>query len=309
MLNTAQANLEKNEIDKIETEMGIGFRPARYYWGKDIAETEGRDGRGIWFRDVVAKFGVMDLEEMTTNEVGKAPETTVMGIRYKSICFDPPKYLLYLFKMVQQLGVRVIKVSVDTTSGLSGVVKSCKAILEKEVSDKAFAIVNCTGLATRHFLGEGEAEKLFPIRGQTILVKGEAEMTRTFIRLPDAPDTEMLYVVPRPGSGTTILGGCKQVGSWSEEVDEELNRRILSGIRRFGLCNELRGKDGEFKVLSYQVGFRPGRKGGPRVEIEGQERLGGVWMVHNYGHSGAGYQNSVGCAEEVVRLLKSLNKV
>jgi D-amino-acid oxidase len=83
----------------------------------------------------------------------------------------------------------------------------------------------------------------------------------------------MLYVVPRPGTGTTILGGCKQVGNWSEEVDKELNERIVARMKRFGLCDELRGQGGDFEVLSYQVGFRPGRTGGPRVEVEDKGRL------------------------------------
>ncbi|KAE9379922.1 nucleotide-binding domain-containing protein [Stipitochalara longipes BDJ] len=309
MLNTNHANIDSKKKAEAEQEMGIGFRTARYYWGKDIAETEGRDGRGIWFRDVIPEFCVLDLEEMRMNEVEKIPESAMMGIKYKSICFDPPKYLVYLFRKVQELGAKVMKTSVDTTSGLVGVVRSCKAVVEKGKVNEVFAIVNCTGLAARHFLHKEEAEKLFPIRGQTILVQGEAEMTRTFVGLPGAPDSEMLYVVPRPGSGSTILGGCKQVGSWSEVVDADLNDRILTRIKRFGLCDELRGDDGEFEVLSYQVGFRPGRKGGPRVEIEGDSQIDGVWVAHNYGHSGAGYQNSVGCAEEVVRLLSRAAKL
>jgi len=311
MLNNAHANSEGKVKSEVEAEMGLGFRPARYYWGKDIAETEGRDGRGIWFRDVVDEFGVIDLEQSkeATSGKEKVPDAAVMGIKYKSICFDPPKYLSYLFKVVQDLGAKVIKTSVDTTSGLAGVVRSCKVIVGKEGLDEASAIVNCTGLAARHFLEKEEAEKLFPIRGQTILVQGEAEMTRTFVGLPDAPESDMLYVVPRPGSGSTILGGCKQIGNWSEEVDVDINQRILAGMKRFGLCDELRGYDGEFEVLSYQVGFRPGRKGGPRVEAEGKGKIEGLWILHNYGHSGAGYQNSFGCAEEVVRLIQSLNTV
>jgi D-amino-acid oxidase len=304
-LTSAHATRGTKEKREVEKEMGMGFRPARYYWGKDGAETEGRDGRGIWFRDLVAEFGVLDLEGLRKEVRENVPESAVMGIQYKSICFDPPKYLLYMFQKVQQLGVKVIKASVDTASGLSGVVKSAKDILAKEGGNEVFAIVNCAGLAARHFLEKEEAEKLYPIRGQTILVKGEALMTRTFVGLPDAPESEMLYVVPRPGSGTTILGGCKLVGNWSEEVDKGLNQKIMERMKTFGLCDELRAEDGEFEVLGFQVGFRPGRKGGPRVEMEGQEKVEGLWVAHNYGHSGAGYQNSVGCAEEVVRLLES----
>jgi D-amino-acid oxidase len=256
---------------------------------------------------VVAGFDVLDLDEMRKNGREKVPENAVMGIRYKSICFNPPKYLDYLFKNVQELGVKVIKISVDTASGLSGVVRSVKVVLGKNGLDEVFAMVNCTGLAGRHFLENDEAKLLFPIRGQTILVKGEAEMTRTLVGIPDAPESEMLYVVPRPGTGTTILGGCKQVGNWSEEVDKELNERIVARMKRFGLCDELRGQGGDFEVLSYQVGFRPGRTGGPRVEVEDKGKIDGIWVVHNYGHSGAGYQNSIGCAEEVLRLLEPLS--
>lgn len=55
-----------------------------------------------------------------------------------------------------------------------------------------------------------------------------------------------------------------------------------------------------------QVGLRPGRKGGVRVE---REVLGsGRRVVHAYGHAGAGYQNSVGCARKVVSLVRMLVK-
>lgn len=46
--------------------------------------------------------------------------------------------------------------------------------------------------------------------------------------------------------------------------------------------------------------------GGPRVE---RERLGdGVWVVHNYGHGGYGYQASYGSAWEVERLVEGILK-
>ena len=67
----------------------------------------------------------------------------------------------------------------------------------------------------------------------------------------------------------------------------------------------LTGEDGGFEVLSVQCGLRPGRRGGVRVEeevLKGEgERV--VRVVHAYGHAGAGYQNSVGSARKVVRLV------
>ena len=65
---------------------------------------------------------------------------------------------------------------------------------------------------------------------------------------------------------------------------------------------ELLNWKGEFEVLSEQVGLRPGRKGGARVEIEELE-AGELVVCHAYGHAGAGYQNSIGSAQKVVRLL------
>jgi D-amino-acid oxidase len=162
MLNSENNPLKTNKKEDDEKAMGIGFRSARYYWGKDIAETKGRDGTGVWFRDVVSEFGVLDLEEMRKMGQEKVPESALMGIKYKSICFDPLQYLLYLFKKVQQLSVRVIKVSVNTGSGLSGVIKSVQALIENEGIEEAFALVlqhgtfskrkkrrNCTRLEDR----------------------------------------------------------------------------------------------------------------------------------------------------------------
>lgn len=54
-----------------------------------------------------------------------------------------------------------------------------------------------------------------------------------------------------------------------------------------------------------QVGFRPGWKGGPKVDVE-KGRVDGGWVVHSYGHAGGGYQNSIGCAEEVRGLVEGL---
>jgi len=177
------------------------------------------------------------------------------------------------------------------------------------------ALVNCTGLGARHFVGDEEAATLFPIRGQTITVKGEATMDRTYNDFPPISpsiddENELTYAIPRPGSGTTIFGGCKQVGNWDPKVDEELNRRTMERIKRWRLAEELRtGKGGDFEVVSSQVGLRPGRKWAPRVETEGKERVDGVWVVHSYGHAGAGYQSSVGCSEKVAKIVNELGRL
>ena len=66
-------------------------------------------------------------------------------------------------------------------------------------------------------------------------------------------------------------------------MDEETTRSILS--RAKVLAPELLNADGDFHFVGAQVGFRPSREGGPRVELE---EIDGKSVVHSYGHSGAG---------------------
>lgn len=55
------------------------------------------------------------------------------------------------------------------------------------------------------------------------------------------------------------------------------------------------------KIIRHAVGLRPLRKNGPRVE---KERVTKLWVVHNYGHGGYGYQTSYGCAVDVVHAVE-----
>ena len=136
------------------------------------------------------------------------------------------------------------------------------------------AFVNATGLGARKLVPDGT---MFPTRGQTIVVKGEADKVSTFEGM-----NSIKYVIPRKGSGTSVLGGTKQVGNWDTEVNHETTKDILEGCRP--LAPELL-KDGEFRVVKVLVGLRPSREGGARVE---SEVVGERKVVHSYGHSGAG---------------------
>ena len=260
----------------------------------------------------VKGFEVLDLEKERKIQGGEnIPDGAIFGIKYQSVCIDIPQYLSFMLRRVKEEGVRVIKAFVDNSNGLEGVVKGAKGVLiENDGSfneESVFALINCTGLGARNFVGPEEAAKLFPVRGQTILVKGEASKARSYVGFGELD--ELVYVIPRPGSGTTILGGCKEVGNWNAAVDEGLNKRIVERVKSSALAEELKtGEHMEFEVVSYQVGLRPGRKGGPRVEIEkkGNGKVGGVWVIHSYGHGGGGYQCSAGCGERVAEIVAGL---
>lgn len=75
--------------------------------------------------------------------------------------------------------------------------------------------------------------------------------------------------------------------------------------RAVGLAPELTDGKGfeHLDVIRHGVGLRPGREGGVRVD----KKTDGIWVVHNYGHAGWGYQGSYGCAEEVAALVDEIS--
>lgn len=68
------------------------------------------------------------------------------------------------------------------------------------------AFVNATGLGARALVGD---DKVFPTKGQTVLVRGEALAVSTV-----EAKRGIKYVLPRKGAGLSVLGGTKEVGVW-----------------------------------------------------------------------------------------------
>jgi len=112
------------------------------------------------------------------------------------------------------------------------------------------------------------------------------------------PKGEFAHVFPRPLGGGVIIGGVRRDHDWTAEPDMQLAERIKQ--RACELEPEL-GRPEDLKVVSYNVGLRPSREGGSRVELEHRR---GKLLVHNYGASGGGYQASWGMAGHAVDLLK-----
>lgn len=89
------------------------------------------------------------------------------------------------------------------------------------------------------------------------------------------------------GSLWGCFGGGRGADGWcvyrNKEVDKKTTEAILRRAKVLG--PELMNAEGEFDVVSEQVGFRPSREDGPRVELA---EIDGKRVVHSYGHSGAG---------------------
>ena len=101
--------------------------------------------------------------------------------------------------------------------------------------------------------------------------------------------------------GGTLLGGSYQKGNWDSQIDPNLAVRIMK--RAVEVCPSLtKGKGIEYlSIIRQGVGLRPVRTIGTRLE---KERINDVWVVHNYGHGGYGYQSSYGCSQAAVALVQ-----
>jgi D-amino-acid oxidase len=249
----------------------------------------------IWYAPHVESFRQLSAEQKPIAAVNKragpsAPQIDC-GAYYKAMSINVPRYLLYLQEKALSLNVEIIKTLLPVHGEFSSALQEGGTLSQQSGRPKPVCFVNATGLGAAKLCGD---EAMYPIRGQTVLVKGEASCTITRVG-----DGYRAYSIPRPGSGMTILGGTKEEGVWDETPDDEVTKQILKH-NAWMVPELLTGSDGGFEVISVQCGLRPARRGGPRMEKEVVE---GRAVVHAYGHAGAGYQNSVGSAREVVRMV------
>lgn len=196
----------------------------------------------------------------------------------------------------------------------------------------ASILINATGLGSSS-LTDVKDPSVLPIRGQTVLIKTPefSKHPRGITSRLNGNDT-LAYVIPRAKSGTTILGGTYIENSVDGEPDLKTTERILR--RCAEICPEIVPKlerkpdngntngshpdsgldlDSEpwkrIEVERVNVGFRPGRKTGPRIEIDKELQFQSsdgkkIPVLHCYGLGPAGYQTSWGIAAEVLALVK-----
>ena len=223
------------------------------------------------------------------------------GAKFDSVAINVPRHLLHLLRQAQDMGAVIIQqrleirpdqANADRERSLTSVLQAAEAVIKdrearNEVqSSRVDVFVNAMGLTAGRICAD---ENMYPIKGQTVLVKGEAKAIRTRQGKRANGEKYIAYCIPRPGSGTTILGGSKEEGNRNGDVDGSITKCILSDCRI--LAPELMtGKNREFEVVSAQVGLRPARRGGARLE---GEIVGGRPVVHAYGHSGAGSVHSL----------------
>ncbi|KAJ4400576.1 D-amino acid oxidase [Didymella pomorum] len=240
-----------------------------------------------WYRTLVDDYRDLEQEEL--------PVGIASGCEFGSVCINPALYLPWLVGQCRANGVNFHR-------------KTVAHVLEARLLSvdgiKADIIVNATGLSARK-LGGVLDSTMYPIRGQTVVVRNVAPYMAVESGTDDGDD-QATYLMTRAVGGGTILGGTLQVGSWESQPDLNIASQIMQ--RAVKLVPALTDGGGfeKLDIIRHGVGLRPGREDGVRLE---KEKIDGVWVVHNYGHAGWGYQGSYGCAEEVVNLVNSVPPV
>lgn len=230
-----------------------------------------------WFKDFVEGFRILEKHEFPSDDI-------VAGFTYDTVTISTTLYLNYLLQKIFKLGGTLKR-------------KEIKHINEAydlhHSGSKADLIINATGLQAK-FLGGVEDQNIYPIRGQILWIRNSA--SKQISVSVDGYANESIYVFPRKEGGS-IVGGTFIVNDWSATPDPELSKRMITRVKKYlpELVDTKLGNDPDIEVYRHNVGLRPARKGGVRIEREGS-------IIHNYGIGAAGYQASYGLAEHVVRL-------
>lgn len=154
--------------------------------------------------------------------------------------------------------------------------------------DLSFRVaINCAGIGARTLVNDPDLE---PHRGQVVLVER--------LNLPGAvvcDDPPLMYAIPRRND--CVFGG-------TNEISEHLVSDPATTAAIVSECSTVL-KVAPPRIIATRVGLRPYRKSGVRVEAGRMED--GRAIVHNYGHGGAGFTLSWGCARRVLELVREPN--
>ena len=153
----------------------------------------------------------------------------------------------------------------------------------EDVDTKFDLVINCAGIGARELVHDADLE---PHRGQVAIVP-RIERLSCAIVCDDAP---LMYAIPR--TNDCVFGGTNEVSD-NLTADPATTSRIVAESSR--VLNIERPP-----VLAERVGLRPFRRSGVRLERD--QLPDGRTVIHNYGHGGAGFTLSWGCAREVLDL-------
>jgi len=153
----------------------------------------------------------------------------------------------------------------------------------EEVDRKSDLVINCAGIGARELVHDTDLE---PHRGQVAIVPKIEGLSCAIV----CDDEPLMYAIPR--TNDCVFGGTNDVSD-NLAADPATTSQIVAESSRVLNIDKPR-------VLAERVGLRPFRRSGLRLERD--HLRDGRTVVHNYGHGGAGFTLSWGCARKVLEL-------
>jgi len=153
----------------------------------------------------------------------------------------------------------------------------------EDVNEKFYLVINCAGIGARELVHDTDLQ---PHRGQVAIVPRIKDLPYAVV-CDDAP---LMYAIPR--TNDCVFGGTNEL-SEDLAVDSATTALIVAECSRALKIEKP-------NVLAERVGLRPFRKSG--VRLERAHLRDGRTVIHDYGHGGAGFTLSWGCAVEVLQL-------
>lgn len=208
-------------------------------------------------------------DEITWLQRDELPQGFNFGYRLSVPLMENPTYLKYLEGLFMQLGGEVIEQELQSIA---------------DVPSRFRIVVNCSGYGARMLCDDPELQ---PGRGVVVLAERIASQRHL---VHDEHEGRLMYVISR--ADDCVLGGCDE----TSDVLATSRAEAEAIMQRCAIVGDCAG----VRLRSVEVGIRPVRDAGVRLQAVA---IDGRCVVHNYGHGGAGFTLSWGCAEDVVRLV------
>lgn len=186
------------------------------------------------------------------------PKGYTSGVHFESYTLNPPRLLAYLTERLTAARVPMLRRRVSSLDEAAALFPSGSPIL-----------VNATGLGAKSLLGVQDP-LVHPVRGQTVLVRAPSVDTCYGVRDKNLAPGESIYIIPRPGSdGCVIVGGTVLRDDYSTLPRWETAEKILKNAFQIEPKLAPGGSSWrDIEVVAHNVGLRPARDGGLRLELE-----------------------------------------
>ncbi|KAK1223404.1 hypothetical protein PQX77_013721 [Marasmius sp. AFHP31] len=280
-------------------ESGVRMMPSNFYFPDPI---EGDDFQTEKMNEIAAS-GVVGFRKGAhlIKEFNVDPEhggVDAYGIMAPVI--DTDAAMKWLMELVQAKGASLV------TETIKGDLLNQEDALRERFG--AEVIINCTGIASAETAGD---DSCYPIRGGLIrLINDGVHMPKVEAGLTISADVarqnEIVFIVPR-SDNTLILGGFTEPNEWDLDLtlDSPVMQRMKNRCEAFLPQLKNAKIDPDYPVAQ---GLRPFRQRNIRVERELRTLVPGSSkpsrIIHSYGHGGAGWSLSFGCASDVLGLVK-----